>query len=99
MTKREVKEVTEMIETAKQQARQDEREKMQGVDVWVSWDEVGFEYPIVTIKQPIQNTFTNGEIYHTGIGQNFSLKKEDAEKLGIQKGQCKKFRIVWVCDE
>ena len=66
MTKREVKEVTEMIETAKQQARQDEREKMQGVDCWISWDYGSFEYPLMTIKRPIQNTFTNGEVYYTG---------------------------------
>lgn len=77
-------------------ARADEREKMQGVDCWISWDEGNFESPTVTTKQPKTNKDSTGRIYHTDLGQNFTLQKEDAEKLGLQQGQCKKFRIVEV---
>ena len=75
-------------------ARQDEREKMQGVEVYISWDEGSFESPTVTIKQPQTNKDSAGRIYHTDLGQNFTIKKEDAEKLNISPGQCKKVRIV-----
>lgn len=76
-----------------------EREKMQGVEVWVSWDEGNFESPTVTTKQPKTNKDSTGRIYHTDLGQNFTIQKEDAEKLGLQKGQCKKFRIVEAVSE
>ena len=74
----------------------DEREKMQGVEVYISWDEGSFESPTVTTKQPQTNKDSAGRIYHTDLGQNFTIKKEDAEKLGISQGQCKKVRIVEV---
>lgn len=74
----------------------DEREKIQGVEVYISWDEGSFESPTVTTKQPQTNKDGNGRIYHTDLGQNFTIKKEDAEKLNISPGQCKKVRIVEV---
>lgn len=80
-------------------ARQDEREKMQGCDVWVSWDEGNFESPTVTTKQPKTNKDSTGRIHHTDLGQNFTISKGDALKLGLQQGQCKKFRIVEVGNE
>lgn len=81
-------------------ARQDEREKMQGVDCWVSWDATddsdkgNWENPVMSIKEPAKNTAKSGRIYYTGLGQNITISKEYALKLGLQQGQCKKFRIV-----
>lgn len=70
-------------------ARQDEREKMQGVDVWVSWDNNNSTVaPEVWITRPRPNmngTFT-GRVHHDAI----------SSELSISPGQCKKFRIVEV---
>ena len=76
------------------------REKMQGVDCWVSWDatddsDIGnWESPVISIKEPAKNTTKSGRIYYTGLGQNITISKGGALKLGLQQSQCKKFRIV-----
>lgn len=78
------------------------KEQPEGVDVWVSWDDGHFEFPTVTTKQPKENrmkTFSPNEIggkYYTDLGQNFTIKKGDAVKLGIKQGECAKFKIVRV---
>lgn len=84
-------EIEELLELA----RADERAKLSGggVKVWVSWDEGNFESPTVTTKQPKANKDGNGRIYHTDLGQNFTISKEDAAKLNINQGECKAFGI------
>ena len=74
-------------------ARQDEREKMQGVDCYVSWDDGKFESPAISIQKPTMGCKLGGKFY-TGLGQNITIPKEDGVKLGVSPGQCKKFRIV-----
>lgn len=65
----------------------------EAVKVWCSWDEGNFESPTVTTKQPKANKDSNGRIYHTDLGQNFTIKKEDAVKLNLKQGECKAFEI------
>ena len=70
-----------------------EREKMQGVDCYVSWDDGKFESPAISIQKPTMGCKLGGKFY-TGLGQNITIPKEDGVKLGVSPGQCKKFRIV-----
>ena len=79
--------------TAMELARQDEREKMQGVDCYVSWDDGKFESPAISIQKPTMGCKLGGKFY-TGLGQNITIPKEDGVKLGVSPGQCKKLRIV-----
>ncbi len=84
--------------TAMELARQDEREKMQGVDCYVSWDDGKFESPAISIQKPTMGCKLGGKFY-TGLGQNITIPKEDGVKLGVSPGQCKKLRIVEVGNE
>lgn len=70
-----------------------EREKMQGVDCYVSWDDGKFESPAISIQKPTMGCKLGGKFY-TGLGQNITIPKEDGVKLGVSPGQCKKLRIV-----
>ncbi len=75
-----------------------EREKMQGVDVWVSWDDNDFTHNIKVscYMKPKKNVKEDGSVYYTLHDVNCYFPKNLAEYTGLQKGQCKKFRIVEV---
>lgn len=68
--------------------RTDEREQMQGVDVWVSWDEGRSTSKLFSKEQPVahiadENVFHEGEFLRTANSW-----------FNIQPGQCRKFKIV-----
>ncbi len=84
-----------------------EREKMQGVEVWVSWDEdkhtmLSLSVPVLSIDKPEYNNHSIvGKNYRYNDNDDYSagLTREIAKHLNIQQGQCKKFRIVEVGNE
>lgn len=79
-------------------ARQDEREKMQGVDCFISWD--GRDSGTVDAwhndePRKGENDMFYGSSDINGKHSHISeLHKDFAKLLGIEQGQCKKFRIV-----
>jgi hypothetical protein len=97
------RELTDMMNLA----RADEREKMQGVEVWVSWDEdkhtmLSLSVPVLSIDKPEYNNHSIvGKNYRYNDNDDYSagLTREIAKHLNIQQGQCKKFRIVEVGNE
>ena len=77
-----------------------EREKMQGVEVFVSWDSEDNELEIqknrcsVWADRPWHDrefgTFNGGE----DVAWLFNVDEDFCDMLGVDSGQCKKFRIV-----
>ncbi len=68
-------------------ARADEREKMQGVDVWISRDDYENSDAIFSSHKP-HSEILGGVLYYNSGLYGF----EDA--IGLQPGQCRKFKIV-----
>ncbi len=86
--------------TAMELARQDELEKLQGVDVWVSWDEDYFgEHPNPKISDDEPVEWVAGQFDIGGCDMRTEIFESFATMLGIEQGQCKKFRIVEVGNE
>lgn len=79
-------------------ARADERAKMQGVDVWVSWDNHHACGDVTaSFKEPKANRNSDGSTYYNNYGaMSFDISEHAAKFLNIEPGQCKKFRIVEV---
>lgn len=78
-------------------ARQDEREKMQGVDFWISWSKHynWKENARISLKEPTVAAIgmEGAKIYN--VEEPYScLSDEICTALNISPGQCKKFRIV-----
>lgn len=73
----------------------DEREKMQGVDCWVSWDMEQIRPIWITSSEP---TEAESGRYNINNSDTFSqINMHFATHfLKMEKGQCKKFRIVEV---
>lgn len=70
----------------------DEREKMQGVDCWVSWDDNKDGFCDIWYKDKPRCSVSG---YWDGSDNcSVSVSVGFVEKLGLKKGQCKKFRIV-----
>ncbi len=77
--------------TAMELARQDEREKMQGVDVFVSWDSAD---KVISTEKP-ETYEQDGKAYYCNYGYVIECNVKDfATHLGVSEGQWKKFRIV-----
>ena len=74
----------------------DEREKIQGVEVYISWDDNDFTHNIKVAcdMEPKKNVKENGSVYYTLHDVNCYFPKNLAEYIGLKKGQCKKVRIV-----
>ena len=76
-------------------ARADEREKMQGVEVWVSWDNYHPScHATVFSKEPISKPINGGKMHDISSGHCVQLTDGFAKWLGLRKGQCKKFKIM-----
>jgi len=75
-----------------------EREKMQGVDCWVSWDNHHACGDVTaSFKEPKANRNSDGSTYYNNYGaMSFDISEHAAKFLNIEPGQCKKFRIVEV---
>ncbi len=77
-----------------------EREKMQGVDCWVSWDEDYFgEHPNPKISDDEPAEWVAGQFDVGSCDMRTEVFESFATMLGIEQGQCKKFRIVEVGNE
>ena len=74
-------------------ARADEREKLQGVDVWVSWDSERIQPIWMTNNEPIEMDLgrynINNSFAYTQINLHFTKCI-----LKISSGECAKFKIV-----
>lgn len=74
-------------------ARADEREKMQGVDVWVSWDSERIQPIWMTNNEPVEMDLgrynINNSFVYTQINLHFTKCI-----LKISSGECAKFKIV-----
>lgn len=77
------------------------KEQPEGVDVWVSWDNGLSSNPCISNQEPILNTHLGLFGYnYTGNGMVVTeIFESFATMLGIEQGQCKKFRIVEVVSE
>lgn len=74
-----------------------EREKMQGVDVWVSWDKHKRQevYPVLTFTEPATESRPSYFTYYKTDDESYAtITPKEAKSLGVSEGQCKKFRIV-----
>jgi len=77
-----------------------EREKMQGVDCFVSWD--GRDNGTVDVWHKDEPSKGANDMFYGSSDANgkhshiSELHKDFAKLLGISPGQCKKFRIVEV---
>lgn len=77
--------------------QKNEHEKMQGVDVWVSWDKHRRQevYPVLTFTEPSEESRPSYFTYYKTDDETYAeLTPKEAETLGVSPGQCKKFRIV-----
>ena len=71
----------------------DEREKMQGVEVWVSVDKVD---AVISTDEP-EKYEQDGANFFCNYGYAIGVNVQDfANFLGVGRGQCKKVRIVEV---
>ena len=78
-------------------ARQDEREKMQGVEVWVSWDKhhKWEEVARISTTEPVvEAEGMDGAVIYKTVEPYSYVSKIICKLLNISPGQCKKFRIV-----
>lgn len=74
------------------------KEKPEGVDVWVSWGTKGY-LPYVSSEKPFESNVVGGVEYTRKTGrycERFPLGI--ARKIGLQPGQCRKFRILEVVE-
>lgn len=81
-----------------------EREKMQGVEVWVSWDEhkqYKRDSAYISDNKPEVIEMDDYDTYYKleGEGIATSVRCELAEKLGVKTRSMQKFRIVEVGNE
>ena len=76
----------------------DRLDEMQGVEVYISWDDNDFTHNIKVAcdMEPKKNVKENGSVYYTLHDVNCYFPKNLAEYIGLKKGQCKKVRIVEV---
>ena len=88
-------------------ARQDEREKMQGVEVFISWDSEDDEFEpqekpcSVWADRPEYDREFGTFVGNLGFECEaaawlFNIPESFCDMLGVDSGQCKKFRIVEV---
>ena len=78
-------------------ARQDEREKMQGVDCYITASK---HYAEIYIGGDKPLSMIWGHFYKSSKEQHCSrLNRHTARLLGVELNQCKKFRIVEVENE
>lgn len=79
-------------------ARADERAKMQGVDVWISWD--GRDGGTVDAWHKEEPRRGENDMFYGSSDINgkhshiTELHKDSAKLLGISPGECAKFKIV-----
>ncbi len=74
------------------------RDQPQGVDIWVSWGTRGY-LPYISSEKPFESNVVGGVEYTRKTGrycERFPL--DIARKIGLQPGQCRKFRIVEVVE-
>ena len=78
-------------------AQQDECEKMQGVEVWVSWDKhhKWEEVARISTTEPVvEAEGMDGAVIYKTVEPYSYVSKVICKLLNISPGQCKKFRIV-----
>lgn len=81
--------------TAMELARADEREKMQGVEIFISMDKVD---AVISTDEP-EKYEQDGANFFCNYGYAIGVNVQDFAKfLGVERGQCKKFRIVEVVE-
>lgn len=90
-----------------EEVRKDEREKMQGVEIFISWDSEDDEFEpqenrcSVWADRPEYDREFGTFVGNLGFECEaaawlFNIPEEFCDMLGVDSGQCKKFRIVEV---
>ena len=73
-----------------------EREKMQGVEVYISWSDVhAYSQPEISVSKPTEIDGLGGNAYSNyNVADACTCPDLIAKLLNISPGQCKKFRIT-----